>query len=75
MQPGNSLPHSGYFFRIPGLLYVHDCLPTSMHVHHVHAWCLKRSEGSTGSPGTGKLHVSWEPNLNLLQEQLSVLSH
>ena len=28
-------------------------LPACMYVHHVHAWCPKRSEEDPGSPETG----------------------
>jgi hypothetical protein len=35
-----------------------DVLPAHMYVHHVHAWCLLRSEEDTGLSGTVELEVS-----------------
>lgn len=35
-------------------LFYYGCL-VCMHVYHIHAWCLRRSELGIGSPGTGVL--------------------
>lgn len=67
-------------FRIPGLFYVCECLPASIDVHHIRAWCLQRSEDNIGSLGTGVTghcqltHGSWEPSLSPLQEQKAFFS-
>lgn len=34
-------------------IYVHECVPTHMYVHHMQAWCLRRLEESIGFLETG----------------------
>lgn len=46
----------------------------SMYVHHVHAWCLQRSEEEIRSSVTGVMNVvnyreCWEQNPGPLKEQ------
>lgn len=57
--------------------FVYECLPVYMHVYHLSAWCLRRSEEVIRSPRTGVTSdceapcECWKLNLQDLQVLLT----
>ena len=62
------------------LFYVFEYLASCLSVHHVHAWCLQRSEEGVGSPRAsvkkdcGQLCGCWELNSGPLEEHPVLLT-